>query len=160
MNPLPEWHRQDLRRECLSGFPTGECGDIHHRHLVGSARNLTKVAIWPNFVFAVGGLLLSWGGSGLLLANRLRDEGWDCCPDTDATILSASICLPDNDNCPHIACVIYVYQVQNENYSGLCVKPFLTRRDARQFVDDCYARTPITKYRPECPQESCLILES
>ena len=112
-----------------------------------------------NFAFTIGGMLLA-SGSGLLFANRLHDQGWAGCPDTDATILSASVCTPDHDTCPYFACVIYVYLVRNENYSGLCVEPFLRRRDALQFVEECYARTPTTRYRPECPQESCLVIES
>jgi hypothetical protein len=112
-----------------------------------------------NLAFAVGGLLFT-GGSSFLLANQLQEEGWARCPETDATVLSASVCLLDDDNCLHIACVIYVYQVRNENYSGLCVQPFPTRLGALRFIEECCAQTPMTKYSPECPQESYLIVES
>lgn len=111
-----------------------------------------------NFAFAIGGMLLA-SESGLVFTNRLHEEGWAGCPETDATVLSASVCTRDGRDCPHVACVIYVYQVQNENYSGLCVKPFLSGQEALEFVEKCYARIPTTKYRPEYPQESCLIVE-
>jgi hypothetical protein len=111
-----------------------------------------------DFAFAAGGCLNR--GSGLLLANRLGHESWACRPEADATILSATVCPSDHDSSPHVACVIYAYQVKSHDYSGLCAKSFLTRREALKFVAGCWAQTLIARYRPECPEESCLFIDS
>ena len=111
-----------------------------------------------NVAFAVGGLLLT-RGSGLLLANGLRRESWDCCPEAEATILSASVCEADREGCSHVGYVIYRYQVENEEYSALYAKSFPTESDAHEFVGEFKAHSLVARYSPECPQESCLFID-
>jgi len=111
-----------------------------------------------DFAFAAGGCLNR--GSGLLLANRLGHESWDCRPVADATILSATVCPSDHDSSPHVACVIYAYQVKSCDYAGLCAKSFLSHREALKFVTGCWAQTLTARYRPEFPEESCLFVDS
>jgi hypothetical protein len=109
------------------------------------------------FAAAVGGILLT-GISGLLFAHRLRDEGWTGCPETEATILSASVYPPDNGG-PHVACVIYTYRVGKEDYSTLFAEGFATHREAQLCVDEYRAHDLVARYRPERPQESHLEID-
>ena len=109
------------------------------------------------FAAAVGGILLT-GISGLLLAHRLRDEGWTGCPETEATILSA-IVYPSDDGGPHVACVIYTYCVEDEDYSTLFAEGIATHREAQLCIDEYRAHDLVARYRPERPQESQLEID-
>jgi uncharacterized protein DUF3592 len=108
--------------------------------------------------FAVGGLLLG-GGGVLLIANRLKSESWACCPKAEATILSASVCPPDNGG-PYVACVIYNYRVEDKDYATLFAEGFATHQDAQLSLDEYRAHPLVARYRPERPQESCLEIAS
>src|ERR1700730_14484342 len=110
--------------------------------------------MWLEFAFAVG------SRGGLLSSNQLRQERWAFYPEVDATIVSASICPADHDSCPHVICLIYTYEVENDHFSGLCARSFSTHEDALQFLGDCGDRLAMARYRPECPQESCLFIDS
>jgi hypothetical protein len=106
--------------------------------------------------FAVGAALLA-GVSGLL-ANHLRCERWASCPKVGATILSASVCPPDNGG-PYVASVIYTYRVENEDYSTLFAEGFATHCEAQLCIDEYWAHPLVARYRPVCPQESQLEIE-
>jgi hypothetical protein len=116
-----------------------------------------KVSYSLNFAFALGELLPA-RGSLLMFSNRLQHEEWACYPRADATIVSASICPIDHDNCPHVACLTYTYRVENDDYSGLYAMSFSTRVGALEFVKDYRDCTLVARFRPECPQESCLFV--
>lgn len=109
------------------------------------------------FAAVVGGVLLT-GVSGLLFANRLRRESWDCCPETEATILSASVRPPDYGG-PHVACVVYTYRVENDDYSTLFAEGFATHREAQLCIDEYRTHFLVARYRLECPQESQLQID-
>lgn len=112
-----------------------------------------------NFAFVDGGLILT-GSSGLLVAKQLRLESWVSCLETEATIRSASVCPTDQDNCSHVGYVIYAYQIDDQDYTGIYVKLFSTRQDALQFANNCDVETLTVKYRPERPAESYLFVDS
>jgi hypothetical protein len=158
---LPNWSKEPLQHSppffhrCLQS-----CRDIDHRRQVGTGLlSQIKIIMLLTFVFAaaVGGVLFT-GVSGLLFANRLRRESWDCCPQTDATILTASVCPPHSGG-PHVACVVYTYSVENERYSTLFVEGFATHREAELCLDEYRAHPLVARYRPEYPQESYLEID-
>ena len=107
-----------------------------------------------DFAFSVGQILPT-GGSGQLLSNQWRHEGWACYPEAAATVITASVCPIDHINCVHIACLIYAYQVKKNQFSGLYARSFPTREDALRFVEDCMDLSVVAKYHPKSPQESC-----
>jgi hypothetical protein len=77
-----------------------------------------------------------------------------------ATIQSAGVCPTDQDNGAHVGYVIFNYRVAREEYSSISAKAFLTREEAERFVEVCRSRSLTARYRPECPQESCLVVDS
>jgi len=106
--------------------------------------------------FAVGAVLHT--GVSRLLANHLKRESWASCPKVTATMLSASVCPPDNGG-PYVASVIYTYRVENENYSTLFAEGFATHCEAQLRTDEYWAHPLVARYRPERPQESYLEID-
>ena len=74
----------------------------------------------------VSGLLLTVFWTSLLFAKRLKRNAWAYCPEVPAIIRSASIVPTDQGTRCHVGYVIYGYQIENQDYSGLCA--FHSRR--------------------------------
>jgi hypothetical protein len=55
--------------------------------------------------------------------------------------------------------LIYTYQVQNDDYSGLYAKSFSARGDGIKFVEEYMAHPLIAKYHLGCPQDSFLFID-
>jgi hypothetical protein len=109
--------------------------------------------------FVVGSVLFT-GVSGLVLALRLGHESWICCPEATAMIRSASVWSTDHENCSHVGYIIYSYQVDTDAYSVFYEKSFATRRGALQFLEEFRFLPLVVRYRPEHPEESCLLVDS
>jgi hypothetical protein len=112
------------------------------------------------FIALMGGLLLVSCGTGLLVAKRSKDTGWTHCPDASVIVRSGGVRPTDRGDCRHFGYVLYQYQVENQNYAGLCAKDFATPQEAMQFVVQCRADKLVVRFKPESPQDSCLFVES
>jgi hypothetical protein len=108
----------------------------------------------------IGGLMMISHGSDLFFAVGLPRVTWGSWPQTPAHVKFGDVYLSVKKKRPFIGRLIYGYEVNAQQFSGCCVKSFLTQVDALQFVDRYHAQEVYVRYRPEKPQESVLFSES
>lgn len=104
----------------------------------------------------LGVVLPGWLHKMPSLARRLERVAWSRCPEVSGNIESISVASLERRWQPHLGCVVYNYQVNDQNYSGVFTKAFPSNQEAWEFVAERRAKPVSVRYRPENPAESYL----